>query len=79
MRTRYMNELVDMSMLTAGTKELKQRSRDIKDNKFLVCASEAKAHYLVTSDEDLLDMKEYEGTKIIPPQEFVRLLDKGKL
>jgi predicted nucleic acid-binding protein len=27
-----------------------------------------------TSDEDLLDIKEYEGTKIILPQEFVRLL-----
>jgi putative PIN family toxin of toxin-antitoxin system len=79
MRTCFINELVDMSILTAGTKELKQGSRDRKDNKFLVCASEAMAHYLVTSDEDLLDLKEYEGTKIIPPQEFVELLDKGKL
>jgi putative PIN family toxin of toxin-antitoxin system len=34
MRTRYMNELIDMSMLTSGTKELKKKSRDIKDNKF---------------------------------------------
>lgn len=70
MRTRYMNELIDMSMLTTGTKELKKKSRDIKDNKFLVCASEAMAHYLVTSDEDLLELKEYGGTRIIPPQKF---------
>jgi uncharacterized protein len=79
MRTRYMNELIDMSMLTTGTKELKKKSRDIKDNKFLVCASEAMAHYLVTSDEDLLELKEYGGTRIIPPQKFVELLDTGKL
>jgi putative PIN family toxin of toxin-antitoxin system len=79
MRTRYMNELIDMSMLTTGTKELKKKSRDIKDNKFLVCASEAMAHYLVTSDEDLLELKEYERTRIIPPQKFVELLDTGKL
>jgi putative PIN family toxin of toxin-antitoxin system len=79
MRTRYMNELIDMSMLTTGTKELKKKSRDIKDNKFLVCASEAMAHYLVTSDEDLLELKEYSGTRIIPPQKFVELLDKSKL
>ena len=79
MRTRYMSELIDISMLTTGTKEVKKKSRDIKDNKFLVCASEAMAHYLVTSDEDLLELKEYEGTRIIPPQKFVELLDTGKL
>jgi uncharacterized protein len=79
MRTRYINDLIDMSMLTTGTKELKKKSRDIKDNKFLVCASEAMAHYLVTSDEDLLELKEYERTRIIPPQKFVELLDTGKL
>jgi predicted nucleic acid-binding protein len=28
------------------------------------------AHYLVTSDEDLLELKEYERTRIIPPQKF---------
>lgn len=78
-RIRYMSELIDMSILTAGTMELKKRSRDIKDNKFLVCANEAKAHYLVTSDKDLLELKDYEGTKIIPPQEFVVLLDQGDL
>jgi putative PIN family toxin of toxin-antitoxin system len=79
MRTRYMNEIIDMSMLTTGTKELKKKSRDIKDNKFLVCASEAMVHYLVTSDEDLLELKEYGGTRIIPLQKFVELLDTGKL
>jgi len=46
-----MNEIIDMSMLTTGTKELKKKSRDIKDNKFLVYVSEAMAYYLVTSDE----------------------------
>src|SRR5439155_6141938 len=65
MRTRYMNEIIDMSMLTTGTKELKKKSRNIKDNKFLVCASEAMAHYLVTSGEDLLELKEYARTRII--------------
>ena len=78
-RTRFMSELIDMSMLTPGRAKLKKQSRDVKDNKFLVCAAEAKAHYLVTSDEDLLDMKAYEGTRIIPPQKFVELLEKGKL
>jgi uncharacterized protein len=78
-RRRYMSELLDISMLTVGKAKLKKTSRDRKDNKFLVCASEAKAAYLITSDEDLLTMKAYEGTRIIPPHEFVELLEKGKL
>ena len=79
MRRRYMRELLDISMLTRGKAKITQKSRDRKDNKFLVCASEAKADYLITSDEDLLTMKAYEGTRIIPPHEFVELLEKGKL
>jgi uncharacterized protein len=78
-RTSYMNELRDISMLTKGQAALTQKSRDRKDNKFLVCASEAKADYLITSDADLLDLKIHEGSRIIPPQEFVALLDAGTL
>ena len=36
-------------------------------------------YYLITSDEDLLTMKAYEGTRIIPPHEFVELLEKDRL
>jgi putative PIN family toxin of toxin-antitoxin system len=78
-RTSYMNELRDISMLTKGQAAVSQKSRDRKDNKFLVCASEAKADYLITSDADLLDLKTHDGSRIIPPQEFVALLDAGTL
>jgi predicted nucleic acid-binding protein len=56
-----------------------QWQRDRKDNQFLVCASEAQADYLITSDADLLDLKAYEGTRIISPQAFVALLETGTL
>jgi putative PIN family toxin of toxin-antitoxin system len=78
-RTRYMHELQDISMLTTGQGALTQQSRDRNDNKFLVCASEAQADYLITSDADLLDLKTHEGTRILPPQEFVARLDAGTL
>jgi uncharacterized protein len=78
-RTDYMNELGEISMLTKGKATITQKSRDQKDDKFLVCASEAQADYLITSDEDLLDLKAHEGTRIIPPQEFVALLETGTL
>jgi uncharacterized protein len=76
-RTDYMNELGEISMLTKGKATITQKSRDQKDTKFLVCASEAQADYLITSDEDMLDLKNHEQTRIISPQEFVALLDAG--
>lgn len=78
-RTRFMHELDDISLLTSGQGTITQESRDREDNKFLVCASEAQADYLITSDADLLDLKTHESTRIIPPQEFVALLDAGIL
>jgi predicted nucleic acid-binding protein len=63
-RTSYMNELRDISILTTGKRELTRQSRDKKDNKFLICASEAQADYLITSDKDLLDLKVYKETRI---------------
>jgi putative PIN family toxin of toxin-antitoxin system len=48
-RTLYMNELSEISLLTEGQATITQESRDRKDNKFLVCASEAQADYLITS------------------------------
>ncbi len=42
--------------------------RDPDDNKILECAVEAKAAAIITFDKDLLDLKEYKGTKIIHPR-----------
>ena len=48
--------------------------RDPKDNKFLELAKEASANYLITGDEDLLTLKEFEQTKILTPSKFIEEL-----
>lgn len=45
--------------------------RDPKDDLFLACAVEGEAHYLVTSDKDLLDLKQYEGVCILNLGQFL--------
>jgi uncharacterized protein len=45
--------------------------RDPKDLIYLAAADNAKAELLVSLDKDLLDLKEYKGTKIIQPHEFI--------
>ena len=44
--------------------------RDPDDNKFIECAVDAKALYIVSGDNDLLDINEYDGICIITAKEF---------
>ncbi len=49
--------------------------RDPKDDKFLHAAIEAHAEYIVSGDDDLLNLKEYDGIKILSPKDFLAILD----
>ncbi len=53
-------------------------SRDPNDDKFLATAKAANAHYLVSADLDLLDLKEYEGIKIVDAETFLHVLETNK-
>lgn len=48
-------------------------SRDSDDNKFIECAVDAGALYIVSGDKDLLDIQKYEGIKIITAGDFCRI------
>ena len=45
-------------------------SRDPDDDKFIECAVDARALYIVSGDKDLLDIHDYEGIQIITAKEF---------
>lgn len=47
--------------------------RDSDDDLILACARDAIADYVVTGDEDLLVLKNYEGISILSPREFEKL------
>ena len=69
--------LVILAEATYGIVETPQTvsrvCRDIDDDHILACALEAKAHYLVTGDTDLLILKRYQKIKIITPRDFEML------
>lgn len=50
---------------------------DPDDNKFLECAFDGKAVYIISGDDHLLNLKEFKGIKILTPAEFVRLMQKN--
>lgn len=47
-----------------------QISRDPDDDKFLGCAKDAKAMYIVSGDKYLLVLQEYEGIQIVTAKDF---------
>ena len=49
---------------------------DPDDNKYLVAAVEGRADYLVSGDNHLLDIREYEGIRIITPRKFLTILKR---
>lgn len=57
--------------------ELKNIPKIIKEDPFddhiLACAVNSGADYIITRDNHLLNLKEYHGTKILKPTEFLKL------
>lgn len=49
---------------------------DPDDNKFLGCALEAKAYYVVSGDSHLLSLKHFHGIQIVDAATFVREMER---
>ena len=61
------------------TKDLYATDRitdDPSDNKFLACALEAKADYIVSGDRHLRDLKQFHGVKITDVKAFLEKVRK---
>jgi len=67
-------ELFDSYGEIIEVKSKVNRCRDIKDNFILALAKDSKANYLITGDQDLLVLKEFEGTHIISIIDYLKTI-----
>lgn len=44
------------------------------DNKFLACAISCQASFIVSGDEHLLKLKEFQGIPIVTPRKFLKII-----
>ena len=51
---------------------------DPNDNMVVACALKARADYIVTRDNDLLSLENYENIKVVTPENFMGILRGGK-
>ena len=69
--TDLLHEIVKMA--DPGEKEEKQAEgtcRDKADDRVLACALASKADYLITGDQDLLEIRKFHKVRIITPRDF---------
>ena len=52
------------------------KAPDDPDNRFLECAQAARTEYLVTGNKRHFPFQEFEGTRIVSPAEFARIVAK---
>ncbi len=72
-REVIMSEIAALSYIVPGITHV-EVVRDQDDNKIISAAYEGKADYIISRDRDLLDLTQYEGIKIITPEEFIGIL-----
>ncbi len=51
---------------------------DESDNRYIECALAGNAKYIISGDEHLLDLREYEGITILAPAAFAALYRAGQ-
>ncbi|GAG90870.1 unnamed protein product, partial [marine sediment metagenome] len=58
--------------MVTPSKGFKVIKEDPADNKFLECAVEAKAEYIISADSHLRNLRKYEGVRIVSSGSFLK-------
>lgn len=71
----WLADLVALADVVEDTGSVGGVSRDPDDDVVLAAAVEGRAEAIVTGDDDLLSLREYEGIAIVTPRRFLATLE----
>ncbi len=82
-RRLLVHHLRDVAIMVRSNAKTSTRLRgavphDPEDEPVLACAVDGKANYLVSGDPHLLDVKIYNGIRIMSPADFLQILEPGR-
>lgn len=75
---RFFRLVFRKAIVTEDVYETDRISDDPTDNKFLACALEGKADFIVSRDPHLRNLKRFQGIEIVDVRSFVDRVKKGK-
>ncbi len=70
----FLEGLAHLAIMTPGAAHLAVIAEDPPDDRYLECAIEGEAEYIVSGDQHLLELGEYQGIKIVMPRAFLDVL-----
>ena len=65
-------KIISISEIVEPSKKFKVVEDDPDDDKFIETAVEGNCDYIISQDKHLLKIKEFQGIKIIKPEEFLK-------
>lgn len=71
---RFFRLVFRKAVITKGLYTVDKIADDPDDNMFLTCAVEAKADFVVSGDKHLLNVKEFQGIRIVDVEQFMEKL-----
>ena len=72
----YFEDILMFAWIVKGEGIVDIIKDDPSDNKYLACAYEGEADYIVSGDHHLLDIETYEGIEILKVKEFLSVWEK---
>jgi uncharacterized protein len=69
-------QVAQIAIITPGKIRINAIDNDPKDNRYLECAVEARADFIISGDHHLRDLKTFQGITIIDPTTFLDLIAK---
>ena len=72
----FLDDLAHMAILTPGELTLAVITEDPPDDRYLECAVEGDAAYLVSGDQHLLKLGSYQDIPILTPRAFLEMLPR---
>jgi uncharacterized protein len=73
---QWLEDFAHLALMTPGTLSLAIIQEDSADNRYLECAVEGAAAYLVSGDRLLLSLGRYQGIQIVSPRVFLEVLHR---
>ncbi len=69
----FVQLLSTVAIITPDTLNLPPLDADPDDTKYLVCAVEGHADFIISGDHHLTDLAMYRGIRIVTPGDFIRI------
>ncbi len=71
----FLETIRNNTIITPSFYQTDRIKKDPSDNKFLACAVEGKADFIVSGDKHLLEIKQFHGVKIIKARTFMKKIE----